>query len=178
MKISLKTRIALTLMLKNKKKRTHSKSLKIGTGENKIASVAFFLPTSEKHSQYVIQHLINISKHELDFKLICYSEVSSMYSKSINHSGIIISDKQLNWWGLPEQTVASQIDILNCDAIVDLNPEFDPVHAILINKVKSSLKIGFESKWSHKLFNVTLRIDPYGFIEKQYNQINQLLGLS
>lgn len=177
MKISLKTRIALALMLKNKNKRPQSKSLKLGTGEKKIASVAFFLPTSENHSQNVIQHLINISKHELDFKLICYSEVSSMYSTFINHSGIIISDKQLNWWGLPEQTVATQIDILNCDAIVDLNPEFDPVHAILINKVKSSLKIGFESYWSDELFNVTLRIDPYGFIDRQYNQINQLLGL-
>ncbi len=177
MKISCKTRIALTLMLKNKKKRTHSKSLKLGTGENKIASVAYFLPTSKKYSQYVVQYLIDISKHKLDFKLICYSEVSSMYSASINHSGIIISDKQLNWWGLPEQTTATQIDILNCDAIVDLNPEFDPVHAILINKVKSSLKIGFESNWSHKLYNVTLRIDSSGFIERQYNQINQLLGL-
>ena len=74
---------------------------------------------------------------------------------------MIISDKHLNRWGLPEQSVISQVDILNCDAIVDLNPEFNPAHAVLINKVNSSLKIGFESKWSHELFNVTFSISMF-----------------
>jgi len=164
-------------MLKNEKKGNPTKSLKLGFGGNKIKTAAFFLPMTEKYNRMVMQYFKNISNYDLDIKLVCCSDVSTMYSSSINHSRMIISDNSLNRWGLPEKNVISQVGMLNCDAIVDLNPEFNPVHAVLINKVNSSLKIGFESKWSHELFNVTLRDDSHGFIENQYIQINQLLGL-
>jgi hypothetical protein len=63
------------------------------------------------------------------------------------------------------------------DAAVDLNPEFDPVHGILMQKINSPLKIGFESHWSQKLFTITLTANNNGYMEKQYQQINQLLGI-
>ena len=43
--------------------------------------------------------------------------------------------------------------------------------------MNSPLKIGFESKWSQKIFTITLTANNQGFIEKQYSQINQLLGI-
>ncbi len=71
---------------------------------------------------------------------------------SVGNSDIFISDKQLNRFGLPHPSTTVKMNQVVADAVVDLNPDFDPVHGILMQKINSPLKIGFESNWSQKLF--------------------------
>ena len=101
-----------------------------------------------------------------------------IFQSSIMHSGIIISDKQLNRWGLPEEATIRQLESLSIDAVIDLNPEEDPVHRMLIRSSKSPIKIGFQSKRHTSLFNITVENNREEIIEYQFNQINQLLGLA
>ena len=177
MKIPLKTRLAFMLTSKNSVKKENTRSLKLGLGGNKIHTIAYFLPEKEKFSRLAIHYLNNLNKHNLEIKLIFRSSVSELYTSSINHSGIIISDNKLNRFGLPITSAIDQMKKMFFDAAVDLNPEFDPVHGILMQTVDAPLKIGFESKWSQNIFTITLTADAHGILEKQYNQINQLLGL-
>ena len=158
-------------------KKENTRSLKLGLGGNKICSVAYFLPEKEKFSRTAIHYIKNLNKHNLEIKLIFRSSVSELYTSSINHSEMIISDKQINTFGLPNTSAIDQMKNMFFDAVVDLNPEFDPVHGILMQSVDAPLKIGFESKWSQNIFTITLTADTHGSIEKQYDKINQLLGL-
>ena len=95
----------------------------------------------------------------------------------MNHPDIFISDKQLNRFGLPHPSTKYKMNQIVADAAVDLSPEFDPVHGILMQKINSRLKIGFDSHWSQKLYTITLTASNNEYIDNQYHQINQLLGI-
>ena len=177
MKIPLKTKLAFILTNQKSLMEERSPSIKLGLGGNKIDSVAFFLPEKDKFNRLAIHYLKNLNKHNLEIKLICRSSLSELYTSSINYSEMIISDNQLNRFGLPHPSIKYKLKNISTDAVVDLNPEFDPVHGVLMQALDAPLKIGFESKWSQKIFTIILTGDNQGIIENQYNQINQLLGI-
>ncbi len=177
MEISLKTKIAFLLTDKISPKKENNRSIKLGLDGNKIRTVAYFLPEKEQFSRMAIHYLNNLNKHNLEIKLICRSSVSELFNLSIHHSDIFISDKQLNRFGLPHPSTKHKMNQIVTDAAVDLNPEFDPVHGTLMQKINSPLKIGFESHWSQKLFTITLTANYNGHMKNQYHQINQLLGI-
>ena len=177
MKISLKTKIAFLLTYKIALKKENNRLIKLGLGGNKIRTVTYFLPEKDQFSRLAIHYLNNLNKHNLEIKLICRSSVSELFNLSMHHSDIFISDKQLNRFGLPHPSTKHKMNQIFSDAAVDLNPEFDPVHGILMQKINSPLKIGFESHWSQKLFTITLTANNNGYMENQYHQINQLLGI-
>ena len=177
MKIPLKTKIAFLLTYKIVLKKENNRSIKLGLGGNKIRTVAYFLPEKERFRRVAIQYLNNLNKHNLEIKLICRSSVSELFNVSMNHPDIFISDKQLNRFGLPQPSTKYKMNQIVADAAVDLNPEFDPVHGILMQKINSRLKIGFDSHWSQKLYTITLTASNNEYIDNQYHQINQLLGI-
>ena len=176
-KISIKTKIAFLLNYKISKKKENNRSIKLGLGGNKIRTVAYFLPEKEQFTRLAIHYLNNLNKHNLEIKLICRSSVSELFNVSVGNSDIFISDKQLNRFGLPHPSTTDKMNRVVTDAVVDLNPDFDPVHGILMQKINSPLKIGFESHWSQKLFTITLTANNNGYMENQYHQINNLLGI-
>ena len=177
MEISLKTKIAFLLTDNIALKKENNRPIKLGLGGNKIRTVAYFLPEKEKFSRRAIHYLNNLNKHNLEIKLICRSSVSELFNVSVSHPDIFISDKQLNRFGLPHPSTTVKMNQVVADAVVDLNPDFDPVHGILMQKINSPLKIGFESNWSQKLFTITLTANNNGYMENQYHQINKLLGI-
>jgi len=176
-KIPIKTKIAFLLNYKISKKKENNRSIKLGLGGNKIRTVVYFLPEKEQFTRLAIQYLNNLNKHNLEIKLICRSSVSELFNVSVGNSDIFISDKQLNRFGLPHPSTTDKMNRVVTDAVVDLNPDFDPVHGILMQKINSPLKIGFESHWSQKLFTITLTANNNGYMENQYHQINNLLGI-
>jgi hypothetical protein len=176
-KISIKTKIAFLLNYKISKKKENNRSIKLGLGGNKIRTVAYFLPEKEQFTRLAIHYLNNLNKHNLEIKLICRSSVSELFNVSVGNSDIFISDEQLNRFGLPHPSTTDKMNQVVTDAVVDLNPEFDPVHGILMQKINSPLKIGFESHWSQKLFTITLTANNNGYMKNQYHQINNLLGI-
>ena len=176
-KISIKTKIAFLLNYKISKKKENNRSIKLGLGGNKIRTVVYFLPEKEQFTRLAIQYLNNLNKHNLEIKLICRSSVSELFNVSVGNSDIFISDKQLNRFGLPHPSTTDKMNQVVTDAVVDLNPDFDPVHGILMQKINSPLKIGFESHWSQKLFTITLTANNNGYMKNQYHQINNLLGI-
>ena len=110
----------------------------MGLGENKIRTVTYFLPEKEQFSRMAIHYLNNLNKHNLEIKLICRSSVSELFNLSMHHSDMLISDKQLNRFGLPHPSTNHKMNQIFSDAAVDLNPEFDPVHGILMQKINIS----------------------------------------
>ena len=176
-KISIKTKIAFLLNYKISKKKENNRSIKLGLGGNKIRTVVYFLPEKEQFTRLAIHYLNNLNKHNLEIKLICRSSVSELFNVSVGNSDIFISDEQLNRFGLPHPSTTDKMNQVVTDAVVDLNPDFDPVHGILMQKINSPLKIGFESHWSQKLFTITLTANNNGYMKNQYHQINNLLGI-
>ena len=176
-KIPLKTKISFLFNYKISLKKENNRSIKLGLGGNKIRTVAYFLPEKEQFTRLAIHYLNNLNKHNLEIKLICRSSVSELFNVSVSHPDIFISDKQLNRFGLPHPSTTVKMNQVVADAVVDLNPDFDPVHGILMQKINSPLKIGFESHWSQKLFTITLTANNNGYMENQYHQINNLLGI-
>ena len=67
---------------------------------------------------------------------------------------------------------------LNYDALVDLNLSFNPAAAMLAWELDVPLKIGFQSSMADKLYTVILEHKGTGFLEKNFQTIEQLLGIS
>ncbi len=177
-KFPLKTDIAFKLKLFGLNKNPKSKVLKLGINGNKIRKLTFFLPNEQKYIPPIIQYFKRMNKTKLMVKLICKSTSMEIYHSSINHSGMIISDKHLNRWGLAERSTVNQIESIIPDAVIDLNPKYDPLHLALIHNMKCQIKIGFNSKWAHRIFTVLLHGENQEFKDNQFDQINQLIGLA
>ncbi len=177
-KIPLKTYVAYWFHSLAENKNKVDSQIKLGIYGNNFQRLAYFLPDNKKYQTSIIQYFDNLIIKNIEFKIICRSSAFDMFQSSIMHSGIIISDKQLNKWGLPEEATIRQLESLSIDAVIDLNPEEDPVHRMLIRSSKSPIKIGFQSKRHTSLFNITVENNREEIIEYQFNQINQLLGLA
>jgi len=178
MKFPLKTDIAFKLKLLKFNNNPKSKVFILGLNGNKIRKLTFFLPNDQKYISPIVHYFKKMDKTKLMVMLICKSTSMELYQSSVNHSGIIISDKQLNRWGLAERSTVNQIESIVPDAVIDLNPKYDPVHLALIHNMKCQIKIGFNSKWAHRVFTVLLYGENQELKDNQFDQINQLIGIA
>ena len=76
------------------------------------------------------------------------------------------------------QSFIDRIRALNYDALIDLNISFNPAATMLAWELYNPLKIGFQSSMADKLYTVILENKRNGFFEKNFQTIEQLLGLS
>ena len=142
-----------------------------------LTKLAYFLPETKKYHKDIFYYFESMILKKIDIKIICRSSVFDIYNSYIKHSGIIISDKELNKWGLPIESTARQIQSLDIDALIDLSPYLDLVHAHLIRVSRVPVRIGFKTKRAKDIFNIILYNENKKYID-QYNYINQILGIA
>lgn len=96
----------------------------------------------------------------------------------INDRLITYSDDHINRWGLLEQSFLDIIFVSKPEVVIDLNIDFDPVSATIVQKSGAPMRIGFYNKDNEKYFNILIERNENEYLEEGYKKIQQLLGLT
>ena len=75
-----------------------------------------------------------------------------------------------------ERSLLAILKLQEFDIIVDLNSIFHLGIARLVSLLNSDMKVGFESDFSDKFYNIQLDISKSGIMEKGFKQINWILA--
>lgn len=181
MDLPLKTRMALWWNRPREKSNG-----KIGLALRKerypLSNLLVLLPKNPEHSRLArifIQSLQNAIGPEgrLSVRYIAMRRNLEFVDSSINDRLITYSNEHINRWGLPYKSFLEIVFSSQPDAVIDLNLDFDPVSATIVQESNAPMKIGFYTEESEKYFNILIERKGSDYLEKGFRNIQQLLGL-
>lgn len=154
----------------------NQKLIKMNNNATGSKSILYFLPDNKKESQ-IVNYLIqdSIQKNQSIY-YFCKQDSLINYKNNSHENFIIYQDSDLNNLGFfNNMEIIDHLNSLECDALVDLNLSFNPVSLIISYELKYSIKIGFKSDVSDKIFNIILEKNKKALFEKNFQIIKQLL---
>ena len=84
----------------------------------------------------------------------------------------------MNWLGaIKSESVLDRIKSFQYDAMVDLNQSNEQTLSLLSMELDIPIKIGFQSPLADKLYTLVIQRSSTGFLEKNYETIERVLGL-
>ena len=161
------------------KRNTHHPLIKIGKKGKGISSILFLLP-SEKAYAPIAAHFIKKDEEAMDKKMgfVVHENGSHYYLEHLKQNMITFSDNDLNKFGLINSpAILDRIKSFQYDAMVDLNQTLDQPLSLLALELDIPMKIGFQSPIADQLYTLVIQPTPNGFLEKNYETIERLLGL-
>ena len=97
---------------------------------------------------------------------------------SINDRLITYSKEHVNRWGLLHKSFLEIIFTSQPEAVIDLNFDFDPISATIVQKSNAPMRIGFYTEESEKYYNILIERKGNEYLEIGFRNIQQLLGLT
>ena len=162
------------------KKKREIPLIKVSSDGDGVDSVIFLLPDKKELAQ-IVNYLIKPEKELPEYPVcyVCHEDALPFYPKEVHTNFITFDDDNLNQMGIINtEPWLDHMRALNYDALVDLNLSFNPAAAMLAWELDVPLKIGFQSSMADKLYTVILEHKGTGFLEKNFQTIEQLLGIS
>ena len=154
----------------------NEKLIKINNNTAGSKSILYFLPDNKKESQIVNYLIQDFYKEEKSIHYFCKRDSLINYKNNSHENFIVYQDIDLNKLGFfNNMKIVDQLNNLECDSLVDLNLSFNPVSLIIAYQLKYSIKIGFKSDVSDKIFNIILEKNKKAVFEKSFQTIKQLL---
>ncbi|MFQ6677689.1 MAG: hypothetical protein ACE5D0_05145 [Fidelibacterota bacterium] len=182
MNLPLKTRIALWWG-RHRKDSLFQPNLLLGKEKYPFSNFLILLPKSPESSRAArmftqsLQNAIGPQGH-IQVRYIAKRINLEYVDTAINDRLITYSDENINRWGLPEQSLLKIIFVSKPEVVIDLNLEFDPVSATIVQQSAAPMRIGFYNEENEKYFNILIDRNENEFIENGYKKIQQLLGLA
>ena len=100
------------------------------------------------------------------------------YLKELKPHIIYYTNNNLNWLGaLASMPIIDRINAVQYDVLVDLNQSMDQTLSLLCLELDIPLKVGFQSPISDQLYSMVIETSQTGFLEKNYETIEKVLGL-
>ena len=91
---------------------------------------------------------------------------------------ITYSDNDFNYIGvLTNFELLKNIKLSNYEAIVDLNQSEEQTISFISLELDIPIKIGYKSIFSDKIYSIVIKPSSTGFLEKNYEIIEKILGL-
>jgi hypothetical protein len=181
MDLPLKTRMALRWNLSRKKSNSNV-GLALRKERYPFSNLLVLLPKKPEHSRMArifIQSLQNAIGPEgrIQVRYIAMRRNLEFIDSSINDRLITYSNEHINRWGLPYKSFLEIVFSSQPDAVIDLNLDFDPVSATIVQQSNAPMRIGFYTEESEQYYNILIDRKGSDYIEKGFLNIQQLLGL-
>jgi len=181
MDLPLKTRMALRWNLSRKKSNSNVE-LALRKERYSFSNFLVLLPKKPEHSRMArifIQSLQNAIGPEgrIQVRYIAMRRNLEFIDSSINDRLITYSNEHINRWGLPYKSFLEIVFSSQPDAVIDLNLDFDPVSATIVQQSNAPMRIGFYTEESEQYYNILIDRKGSDYIEKGFLNIQQLLGL-
>ncbi len=148
-----------------------------------FSNLLVLLPKKPEHSRMArifIQSLQNAIGPEgrIQVRYIAMRRNLEFIDSSINDRLITYSNEHLNRWGLPYKSFLEIVFSSQPDAVIDLNLDFDPVSATIVQQSNAPMRIGFYTEESEKYYNILIERKGSEYLEIGFRNIQQLLGLT
>jgi hypothetical protein len=127
-------------------------------------------------ARHFLKGFPNLQPDGTKLRLLCHQQQLEFY-QGVNAAIETYSDRDLTWWHLPHREFIRRLFTEPVEAAVDLNPTFHPVAASLVQASGAPLRIGFQSEFAERFFNVVLVHRGSDLLEKAYLNVRQLLGI-
>jgi hypothetical protein len=179
--LPLKTRLALRWN-RSQEKSNRNVGLALRNEKYPFSNLLVLLPKNSDHSRKArmfIQSLQNAIGPEgrIQVRYIAMRRNLEFVDSSINDRLITYSNEHINRWGLPYKSFLEIVFTTQPDAVIDLNLDFDPVSATIVQQSNAPMRIGFYTEESEKYYNILIDRKGSDYIEKGFRNIQQLLGL-
>lgn len=177
MKIYLRNKAGFWLKSKKRKQDT-AMPMVLASAHEITMNILILLPRSPVAVRIVKYFLKEIAQESATLKFICFESVYDAFEPNIRGNIMVLKKSLLDFWGLPNDSFVSEVFSEKFNAVVNLDPQFDPVMASIVIGAPVPIRIGFDSDNGSFLYNNLLRVSKdSGFVESGYLAIKKLLGL-
>ena len=179
MKISWRNNL-LILWYKFFRSKTNAKNLvRIGKEGKGISNILFLLPAEKKFAQ-IASHFIKseFKDNVSNVKYLVHEDGIQFYTDKIKSHTMTYSDVDFNYIGvLTNFELINDIKMLKFEAIVDLNQSEEQTISFFSLELDIPIKIGYKSMFSDQIYSIVIKPSSTGFLEKNYEIIEKILGL-
>lgn len=109
------------------------------------------------------------------FQLVMRESYRSLLNGDQNYGTIFVSDRDVNFLGLPKKVLKQKILATEYDIVIDLNDDFHLPSTYLCLKSRASLKICFDHEKREPFYNFYFRARPNVSLKTKYNKLLQYL---
>ena len=153
--------------------------VRIGKDGEGISNILFLLPAEKKHAQ-TASHFIkdDLKKESLKINYLIHENGIQYYTDKIKSKTITYSDDDFNYLGvLKNFKLIEEIKLSKYEAIVDLNQSEEQTISFISLELDIPIKIGYKSIFSDSIYSLVIKPSSTGFLEKNYEIIEKILGL-
>jgi len=153
--------------------------IRIGKDGKGVSSILYLLPSEKKYAQ-IASHFIkdDLKKGISKINYLIHKDSIRYYSEKVKLNAFMFSDKDFNFIGVFNNfNLIDKIKSSSYNALVDLNQSEEQTISFLSHELDIPIKIGFKSIFSKKLYTVIIKPSSTGFLEKNYEIIEKILGL-
>ena len=180
MEISWRIKILLWWYALFRPKAKTENLIRISKSGKGVSSVLYLLPSEKELAQIASHFVKRCHKNDsLKIKYVVHKDGLQYYLKELKPHIIYYTDNNLNWLGaLESMPIIDQINAIQYDALVDLNQSMDQTLSLLCLELDIPVKVGFQSPLSDQLYSMVIEPSQTGFLEKNYETIEKILGLA
>ncbi len=109
------------------------------------------------------------------FQFIMKQNYQSLLNGDQNYGTIFVSDKDVNFFGLPKKVLKQKILATEYDIVIDLNNDFHLPSTYLCLKSRASLKICFDHEKRESFYNFYFRTQSNVTLNSKYKKLIQYL---
>lgn len=109
------------------------------------------------------------------FQFVMRESYRSLLNGDQNYGTIFVSDKDINFWGLPKKELKQKILATEYDIVIDLNDDFHLPSTYLCLKSRASLKICFDHEKREPFYNFYIRARMNVSLNTKYKKLIQYL---
>ena len=153
--------------------------IRIGKDGKGISNILFFLPAEKKYAQ-IASHFIknDLIRDDLKVNYLIHEDGTQFYTDNIKPNTITYSNNDFNYIGvLTNFELINEIKMSKFEAIVDLNQSEEQTISFVSLELDIPIKIGYKSIFSDQIFSIVIKPSSTGFLEKNYEIIEKILGL-
>lgn len=181
MKIPLKTKIAFWWWQRFRFKQPENKFQKISTLGKGVGSLLIILPRDNRHlplAQHFLKSLISRGHFKAVNKIIGWEEQKDIIDQQLLQRVQLITENNFNKYGLLSDEAIKQLTVGQFNAVINLDPIFNPVSYQLVSRFGSIARIGFSFDFGQNIYNIIIDGNSNtNYVEQGYEYILEVLGL-
>ena len=181
MKLPLKTKIAFWWWRKFRFKEPINKIQKLSEESEPLKTLLFILPQDRVYLSIAL-HFLKTLMARGSFnsikRVIGYESYKDDFNSELMKKVRFIANNDVNKYGLLNDDGLQKLTKGRYNAVINLDPEDNPISIQIVSQYTSKLRIGFGSNVIKGIYNISIENGSgNNYVERGYKYISKVLGL-